>query len=81
MRIEIQLPELGDDGPEEGQVSFWLVDAGEEVSEGDDLVEILTDKATFNIPAPAAGTLAEVLANEGDTVKVGETLAVLEAKE
>lgn len=80
MKTEILMPELGDDGPEEGEISFWMVDVGEEFEEGDDLVEILTDKATFNIPAPSAGVMSEVLVEEGVSAKVGEVLAVIETK-
>ena len=81
MKIELQLPEMGEDGPEEGEISYWMVDVDEEFNEGDDLVEILTDKATFNVPAPAAGKLVEILVQEGDTARVGQTLAVIESEE
>ena len=82
MRHEIKLESLGDDGKvTEATVSFWYYDQGEDVPAGEDLVEIVTDKATFNISAPAAGVLAEVRAGEGCVVKVGDLLAILEAKE
>ena len=48
------------------------------VKEGEDLVELVTDKATFNLPAPAAGILKEVLVNEGDEAAVGQVLARIE---
>jgi len=79
MRIEIVMPELGEDGPDEGAVSFWMVDPGEAFKEGDDLVEILTDKATFTVPAPADGKLVDVVVNESEKAKVGAVLAVMES--
>ena len=48
------------------------------MSEKDDLVELTTDKATFNLPSPCTGTLSEVFFHEGDTVNVGEVLAAIE---
>jgi len=71
------LPELGED-VKSAVVSYWHCDVGESVKEGADMVEMATDKATFNVPAPATGKLTEKLFNEGDTVKVGETLATIE---
>jgi pyruvate dehydrogenase E2 component (dihydrolipoamide acetyltransferase) len=48
------------------------------VAEKDDLVELTTDKATFNLPSPCSGTLSEIFFQEGDTVRPGEALAVIE---
>ncbi len=79
MRIDIKMPDLGDDGPDEGAISFWMVETGEAFKEGDDLVEILTDKATFNVPAPAAGSLVEIVAVEGAKAAVGSVMAVMES--
>jgi 2-oxoglutarate dehydrogenase E2 component (dihydrolipoamide succinyltransferase) len=81
MRIEIKVPELGDSGAEEAAVSFWYFDQGEKIKEGEDLVELVTDKAAFNLPAPAAGVLAEVKSAEGDSVKVGEVIGLIETEE
>jgi len=79
MRIDVTLPELGEDAGEEATVSFWYVEVDETVAEGDDLVEMVTDKASFNVPSPAAGKLVEITAVEDDTVKVGALLGVLES--
>ena len=79
MKVDVKLPELGEDAGEEAKVSFWYFEIGEEVKEGDDLVEMVTDKATFNVPAPADGKLVEVLVNESEKVKVGAVLAVMES--
>ena len=78
MEIEIKLPKLGDDGPAEATVSFFYVAAGQEVKEGEDFVEMITDKATFSVPSPDSGRVKSILAKENQKVKVGQTLAVLE---
>ncbi len=77
MAKEVVLPELGE-GVDEATVSYWLHQEGDEVKEGEDLVEMTTDKATFNVPSPASGTLKEISAEEGETVKVGQKLATIE---
>jgi len=71
---DIKLPPLAP-GVEKANISYWHKSAGQAVSEGEDLVELVTDKATFNMPSPASGTLREVLANEGEEVKVGQVIA------
>lgn len=81
MRREVRLDELGSDKVTEATVSFWYYDAGEAVKQGDDLVEIVTDKATYNVSAPAGGTLAEIRSGEGQVVKPGDLLCVIEVKE
>ncbi len=73
---EVRLPELGED-VKEATVSFWHFEEGDRVEEGRDLVEMTTDKATFNVPATASGTLAEAFFEEGDVVQVGEVLAII----
>ena len=78
MDMQFELPPLGDDAPDEAEVSFWYVDPGEAVEEGQDMIEMVTDKAAFTVPSPAAGTVKELLVDEGDTVKVGQAMAVLE---
>ena len=74
---EVKLPELAK-GVDKAVVSFWHFDIGENVSKGDDLLEMLTDKATFNVPTPFSGKLKELLAEEGQEVKVGDTIAIIE---
>ncbi|MCD6416957.1 MAG: hypothetical protein J7M08_09730 [Planctomycetes bacterium] len=78
MTIEVTLPPLGDDAPEEAEISFWYVEEGDVVEEGQDMVEMLTDKAAFTVPAPAGGILRDIRVEEGDTVQVGETMAIIE---
>ncbi|MFH0764203.1 MAG: lipoyl domain-containing protein [Candidatus Omnitrophota bacterium] len=71
---EVKLPPIAE-GVNKANVSYWHRSAGDTVKEGEDLVELVTDKATFNLPAPVSGTLKEVLAAEGDEVSVGQILA------
>ena len=74
---ELKLPELAE-GVNEAVVSFWHFKEGDVIKEGDEIVEMATDKAAFNVPTKVAGTLKKIVANEGDTVKVGSVLAVIE---
>ncbi|MFH0913258.1 MAG: biotin/lipoyl-containing protein [Candidatus Omnitrophota bacterium] len=74
---KVALPELGE-GIKKATVSYWYFKEGEKVNEKDDLVELTTDKATFNLPSPSSGTLSQVLFHEGDSVNVGEVLGIIE---
>jgi pyruvate dehydrogenase E2 component (dihydrolipoyllysine-residue acetyltransferase) len=71
---EIVMPRLSD-SMEEGTVLRWLKGAGDEVAVGDELVEIETDKANMVYESDLAGTIVEVLAQEGDTLPVGDPIA------
>jgi len=73
---EIVMPRLSD-SMEEGTILTWLKQVGEEVAIGDELVEIETDKANMAYEADVAGTLTEILAQEGDTLAIGEPIAVV----
>jgi pyruvate/2-oxoglutarate dehydrogenase complex dihydrolipoamide acyltransferase (E2) component len=81
MRVDVVLPPLGEDAPDEARVSFWFCDVGATVQEGDDLLEMVTDKASFTVPSPAGGTLVEAAAREGETIKVGQRLGAIETGE
>jgi 2-oxoisovalerate dehydrogenase E2 component (dihydrolipoyl transacylase) len=76
--VDVPLPELGKDAGDEARVSFWYVDVGDKIAEGADLVQMLTDKATFDVPSPVAGKIARLLAAEEQTVKVGQPLCQIE---
>jgi pyruvate/2-oxoglutarate dehydrogenase complex dihydrolipoamide acyltransferase (E2) component len=76
---KVILPELGQ-GIEKASVSFWFFKEGEQVKEKDDLVELTTDKAAFNLPSPCSGKLFQIIFKEGDSVNVGEVLALIEEK-
>jgi pyruvate dehydrogenase E2 component (dihydrolipoamide acetyltransferase) len=71
---EVVMPRLSD-SMEEGTVLRWLKQVGDEVGVGDELVEIETDKANMVYEADTAGTLTEILAEEGDTLPIGEAIA------
>jgi pyruvate dehydrogenase E2 component (dihydrolipoamide acetyltransferase) len=71
---EIVMPRLSD-SMEEGTILRWIKGQGDEVQVGDELVEIETDKANMVYESDAAGTLIEVLAQEGDTLPIGEVIA------
>lgn len=72
------LPSLGDDAGDQAKVSFTYVSEGDEISEGDDLIEMVTDKATFNVPCPKTGVVKKLLVSEDDTVKVGDAICILD---
>ena len=74
---KVVLPELGE-GIEKATISYWYYKTGEKVNEKDDLVELTTDKATFNLPSPATGRLTQLFFQEGDTVSGGMVLAIIE---
>jgi len=74
---EVVLPELGE-GIEKATVSYWHFEVGHEVKEGDDLVEMATDKAVFNVPSTATGILKQKVVQEGEEVKVGNIIAIIE---
>ena len=75
--MNVIMPEIGED-IKEATVSFWHIDKGQKVNRDDDLVELVTDKATFNVPSPASGTLTELKFEEGQTIRVGDIIAVIE---
>lgn len=74
---EVILPQLGE-GIEGASITCWYFKPGDNVKEGEDLVELATDKAAFNLPCPASGKLSRVLLSEGEAVKVGQALATIE---
>ena len=72
----ILLPDLGE-GIEKVVVSCWYVKPGDTVVKGDDIVEIVTDKATFNVPSDISGKVEEIFFKEGEEVTIGSTLATI----
>ncbi len=74
MAQDIVMPRLSD-SMEEGTILRWIKSVGDEVTLGDELVEIETDKANMVFEADAAGTLTEIVADEGDTLPIGEVIA------
>jgi len=74
--LEFKLPDIGE-GIAEGEIVKWLVKAGESVKEHQAVVEVMTDKATVEVPSPANGTITALLAKEGETVPVGKVIYTL----
>jgi pyruvate/2-oxoglutarate dehydrogenase complex dihydrolipoamide acyltransferase (E2) component len=73
---EFKLPDLGE-GVTEAEVDRWLVKEGQEIVEDELLVEVITDKATAEIPSPFAGVVTKLHVAEGETVPVGTTLITI----
>src|SRR5215213_7851678 len=71
---EVVMPRLSD-SMEEGTILTWLKQVGDEVAVGDELVEIETDKANMAYESDTAGTLQEILAQEGETLPIGSPIA------
>ena len=76
-RIEVPMPQMGE-SIAEGTVSVWLKKVGDAVGRDEAIMEISTDKVDAEIPSPAAGTLVEIVVNEGQTVEVGTVVAYIE---
>ncbi|HZD84668.1 MAG TPA: dihydrolipoamide acetyltransferase family protein [Gemmatimonadaceae bacterium] len=78
-RVDIIMPQMGE-SIAEGTLSKWLKKVGDEVKRDEPIFEISTDKVDAEIPAPAAGVLAEILVKEGETVAVQTVVARLETE-
>jgi len=78
-RIEVPMPQMGE-SIAEGTVSKWLKAVGDDVARDEPLLEISTDKVDAEIPAPSAGTLAQIVVAEGQTVEVGTVVAWIETE-
>ena len=78
-RFEFRLPDIGE-GLAEAEVAKWLVATGDRVSEDQPVVEMMTDKASVELPSPGAGVVVEQRVAEGDVVKTGDVLYVLETE-
>jgi 2-oxoglutarate dehydrogenase E2 component (dihydrolipoamide succinyltransferase) len=77
MVIDVTLPQLGE-SVTEGTVTKWLVREGDVVTKDQPLLEVATDKADAEVPAPVAGRVVKLLASEGDVVPVKSVLAQIE---
>ncbi len=79
MAFEFKFPDIGE-GLTEGEIVRWLVKEGDEIKEGQPLVEVETDKALAEIPAPRTGVILKILAKEKEVVKVGQVIVVIGEK-
>src|SRR4051794_27751264 len=78
-RVDIIMPQMGE-SIAEGTLSKWLKKVGDEVKRDEPIFEISTDKVDAEIPAPAAGVLAEIIVKEGETVAIQTVVARLETE-
>jgi pyruvate/2-oxoglutarate dehydrogenase complex dihydrolipoamide acyltransferase (E2) component len=74
---EITVPNM-EEHPDHISISFWHVSSGENVEEGDDLVDIITDERALTILAPCSGLLNEIFCEEGDEVFIDDVIATIE---
>jgi pyruvate dehydrogenase E2 component (dihydrolipoamide acetyltransferase) len=79
MAYEFKFPDIGE-GLTEGEIVRWLVKEGDEIKEGQPLVEVETDKALAEIPSPKTGVILKILAKEKEIVKVGQVIVVIGEK-
>ncbi|HZU34572.1 MAG TPA: biotin/lipoyl-containing protein, partial [Gemmataceae bacterium] len=77
MATEIKLPELGENLPG-GNVLDVKVAEGDNVTEGQSLLEVEAEKSTIDVPASIAGRVAKILVKRGDAIKVGQTIALVD---
>ncbi len=77
MATEVTMPQLGE-SVVEGTIGKWLKQAGDHVEQYEPLLEVVTDKVDTEVPAPVAGVVREIKAEEGATVRVGDVLAILD---
>lgn len=78
--MDFPLPELGE-GVYEAEMTRWLVKPGDVVKPGQALLEVLTDKATMEVPAPFAGTIGELCVQPGDKLSIGQVLFTYQGKD
>src|ERR1700722_1268863 len=71
--MEFKLPDIGE-GVHEGEITKWLVHPGDPIKADQPMVEVMTDKATVEIPSPVTGAVSELMGKEGETVEVGKVI-------
>ena len=77
MAYELKLPQLGAE-MEYGTVLRWLKREGDAVTEGEAVLEVEAEKANHEIEAPVSGLIESILAEEGDEIRVGTTMAIID---
>jgi pyruvate dehydrogenase E2 component (dihydrolipoamide acetyltransferase) len=76
---EVRVPDLGD-GVENATLSMWHFTPGDTVRQDDNLVELVTDKATFDVPSPVSGKIMDTVISEGTIVKSGDLLVIIDER-
>lgn len=79
MATQVKLPDLGE-GVEDATISRWLVKEGDQVNEGDILLEVATDKVDTEVPSPASGKVLKINHGEGSLVALADVIAVIGAE-
>ena len=69
------------DGRMDAVITAWHVSPNDAVKKGDDLAEVVTDKASFDVPSPCDGVLVSIVKESGSSVKIGEVIAEILPKE
>ena len=77
--MDLRLPELSEESGE-AVITVWHASKNESITKDQDLVEVTTDKATFDIPSPCDGVLADITKNEGEVARTGEIIARIQEK-
>ena len=77
--FEFKLPDIGE-GVSEGEIVKWHVKAGDSIESDQEMVEVMTDKVTVQIPSPVKGTVKSILFQEGQVVQVGSVLIEIETE-
>ena len=72
--MEFLLPQISE-GTKEAVITAWHVSENGKVKRDQDLLEVTTDKATFDVPSPVTGTLEKIIKKEGDVARVNEAIA------
>ncbi|XDD53176.1 biotin/lipoyl-containing protein [Leptospira sp. WS4.C2] len=75
----LKTPDLGD--TEKIELVRWLRNVGDSVTVGDELIELVTDKAAFPVESPYSGTLKKIIMEEGSVVKKGDILGIMDINE
>ncbi|EKJ87972.1 lipoyl domain-containing protein [Leptospira meyeri] len=75
----LKTPDLGD--TEKIELVRWLRSVGDSVSKGDEMIELVTDKAAFPVESPYSGTLKKIIKEEGSVVKKGDILGIMDINE
>lgn len=78
MQYEFKLPDIGE-GVVEGEIVRWMIKAGDQVKEDQPMLEIMTDKATVEIPSPVNGEVIQTIGSEGEIIPVGTTLVIIKS--
>ncbi|MGP4107332.1 dihydrolipoamide acetyltransferase family protein [Virgibacillus sp. L01] len=76
---KINMPQLGE-SVTEGTISSWLVGVGDKVNKYDPIAEVMTDKVNAEVPSSFTGTIKELVAQEGDTIEVGELMCYIDTE-